>query len=51
MTIFHDADLNIDAVVKGLKSVMPDLIRHPEHTEYAGRRFPDKSIPGLALSE
>jgi hypothetical protein len=31
--------LNIDAIVKSLQSVMPDLIRHPEHTEDTGFRL------------
>jgi hypothetical protein len=30
--------LNIDGLVKSPEFVMPDLIRHPEHTEITGFR-------------
>jgi hypothetical protein len=37
--VFQGTNINLDLIVKSLKTVMPDLIRHPEVLEFTGFRL------------
>ncbi|MBW1765525.1 MAG: hypothetical protein JRJ65_00560 [Deltaproteobacteria bacterium] len=42
--------MKIDELVKSLLTVMPDLIRHPEHIDFTGFSDKSESSTGWSLS-